>query len=213
MKTLSYTQTPLQTKVFTHRRLYTQKPLHTDAFTHRRSYTKMLLHTEPCTQSLSHTHTHFQHRDRVATDASRSDFFVHFFACADRHFVLKRCNRRFGIGFRLSSCTQGSLGTDTFNGRNFRIHTNVLYSSHKAVFTQNPLQTLLHTNVLKHSFLQTKAFALSSLEIAQRVFDTEKPLHRAVFTHNQFLHTEVCTQMGRCTQKFLPTESFSQSSL
>ena len=57
MKTLSYTQTPLQNKVFTHRRFYTQKPLHTDAFTHRRPYTKMLLHTEPCTQSLSHTHT------------------------------------------------------------------------------------------------------------------------------------------------------------
>ena len=170
MKTLSYTQTLL----------------HIDARTQRCFYTQSLAHR------VFHTHTHFQHRDRVATDASRSDFFVHFFACADRHFVLKRCNRRFGIGFRLSSCTQGSLGTDTFNGRNFRIHTNVLYSSHKAVFTQNPLQTLLHTNVLKHSFLQTKAFALSSLEIAQRVFDTEKP-----YTE-QFLHT-----INFYTQKFV----------
>ena len=41
-----YTQKPLNTDAFKHRRLYTQTLLHTDTSTHRPFYTKTLLHTD-----------------------------------------------------------------------------------------------------------------------------------------------------------------------
>ena len=40
-----YTQKPLNTEAFKHRRLYTETLLHTNVFTHRHFYTQMLLHT------------------------------------------------------------------------------------------------------------------------------------------------------------------------
>ena len=68
-----YTQKPLNTYAFKHRRLYTQALLHTDAF--NRFYTQTLLHTDPFTerpfytQMLLHTHRHFYTKTLPHTDA------------------------------------------------------------------------------------------------------------------------------------------------
>ena len=53
-----YTQKPLNTDAFKHRRLFTQMFLHTDAFTHRHFYTQTLLHKDPFTYINTYIHTY-----------------------------------------------------------------------------------------------------------------------------------------------------------
>ena len=81
-----YTQKPLNTDAFKHRRLYTQTLLHTDAFTHRHFYTQTLLHKDPFAHRCFYTHRHFYTKTLPHTDAFTHRPFYTQHSLTRRHF-------------------------------------------------------------------------------------------------------------------------------
>ena len=149
------------TAVFTHRftqkRFYTQTPLHTqtplptDAFTHRRFYTQTLLHTDAF-HTEAFTHRRFYNRLRYTQTlfyAFYTDACTHRRLCTQMLFTQTLLHTDAFITGSVTHRCLYTFYTDAFTHR--RLRTQMLFTQ-TPFYTQMPLHTSLHTDVLHRCF-------------------------------------------------------------